>query len=76
MVGGSFFLRVFFVRQDEEVTIDLATHQRQCKQLFKELYRSRVNFQEYYMGSRSFLLDTEIPYKKVQELKAEYGIDW
>ncbi len=76
MVGSAYFLRVSFVSWNQGHTIDLAVHRGQCKRLFQDLYAQRVRFQEYYMGSRSFLLDTEIPYKRIQELKAEYGIDW
>ena len=76
MVGGSYFLRVSFVSWNQGYTIDLAAHRGQCKRLLQDLYAQRVRFQEYYMGSRSFLLNADIPYKRIQELKAEYGLKW
>ena len=70
------FLRLEYATDSSHDTVDLSIPEYQCKRLFKILYAQRVRFQEYYMGSRSFLLNTDIPYKRVQELKAEYGIDW
>ena len=73
---AKFFLRMHLETPRDKVIMSLQILRPQCKKLFQSLYTYRVRFQEYYMGSRSFLLDTEIPYQRVQELKAEYGIDW
>ena len=70
------FLRMEYATSSSHDTVDLNATDYQCRQLFKMLYAQRVRFQEYHLGSRSFLLNTDIPYQRVQELKAEYGIEW
>ncbi|WP_238750770.1 hypothetical protein [Neolewinella maritima] len=76
LAGGSFFLRLSLCGSDIDTTIDLRSTHSQCQQVIKLLYARRVRFREYYMGSRSYLLEPNIPYQRVQQLKADYGIEW
>lgn len=54
----------------------LAMSRRQFLRVVDFLYARRVTFREFYGGTRSFRLVTNISYKRVQELKARYGIEW
>ena len=73
---SKYFLRMHLETSQDRVVMSLQILKPQCEKLLKSLYARRVRFQEYYMGSRSFLLNADIPYKRIQELKAEYGLKW
>ena len=56
--------------------LNLRMSQPQCRLLIGFLYDHRVSFREYVDGQRSYRLDTNISYDRIQELKEKYGIRW
>ncbi len=54
----------------------LAMSRGRFLQLVDFLYARRVAFREFHGGTRSFRLKTNVGYRRVQELKEQYGIEW
>jgi hypothetical protein len=74
-------LSLFYTRMtagigDTPLLIGLHMSHERMIALCRYLLDLGVNFQEYYLGSRSFLQETNIPYHRIRQLKAEYGLEW
>ena len=59
----------FYIRDKKELTHYL--------EILKRLYRKGMNLKEYNQkGERIFLLQSNLKYQDIQEIKEEYGIQW
>jgi hypothetical protein len=56
--------------------LEVKSSSQRARALCKFLLDRKVSFKEFYNGSRSFLLDTNLNYRRIQRIKREYGIEW
>lgn len=57
-------------------SIDSIEHLEDLKSLFSVWYKEGIKFKEYYLGSRSYFLKTNLKYDEVQDFKEKYDIEW
>ncbi|MGB3799497.1 MAG: hypothetical protein WA952_06745 [Lewinella sp.] len=66
-----------YVRTEEmDHRTQLVVSQSGYLRFLEDLYRLRVPFREFTNGIRSFKTSTNVPYRRIQELKKKYGIQW
>jgi hypothetical protein len=78
-LAGPTYLRLLvltFTAGDRQRMFRLQCSETKFRKLIARLYNHRVRFREFHQGVRSFKLATNIPYRRVQQLKKEYGIEW
>ncbi|WP_157974548.1 hypothetical protein [Lewinella sp. IMCC34183] len=71
-----YYLHLYLSEPERVLEFDVAASRKSVTRLLQFLYDHRVRFREFRDGLRSYLLETDIRYQQVQELKARYGLDW
>ncbi|WP_116108757.1 hypothetical protein [Lewinella sp. IMCC34191] len=70
------YVTCYFRSEEKYHRVHFAVRQQAYVRLLDDLYRHRVVFRELVNGIRSFKTATYLPYRRIQELKKEFGIEW
>ena len=73
---AGYFLTLEYDDSGKVRSIHLRIGYRVYLSLLDFLYKNRVIFREYVDGSRSYRGETNVPYRKVQEIKQKHGVPW
>jgi len=74
-------MKISIQQADQELSFTVLIRSKKVKEelkaILKKLYEKNVCIREYDMnGSRSFLFQSNLSYKEIQEIKQVYNINW